>query len=171
MQVLSAPAGSDNVAGTDVGGMSNNGQFIVGKHTAGGQAGRGVVWNNGSPLDIGLFQGVNALNLTDVSDNGQRVVGYASGGAQNTAIIWTPQRGVETLAFYLYTRGVSIPNGAILTQCAAITPDGLTFAGTYTSGSGGFYNGFIATIPGVGGVGMMGCLGVMSLRRKRGDGL
>lgn len=148
MQLLRAPEGSFTEAGIDVGGMSSNGRFIVGRYTIDNRLVRGVLWDDGTPQDLGVFDEDIAVNMLDVTNDGRIVVGDSSTANIRTAVIWTPEFGMESLGIYLTRNGVALPSGSILVDCRSVTDDGLTFGGQIYHDSQ--YYGFIATIPNVG---------------------
>ena len=106
MQMLRAPEGSFSEAGIDARGVSSNGRFVVGAHTLDRRLVRGVLWDNGNPMSLGLFEDTYFVRMKDVSNDGQFVVGTASTSGLTTAIIWTPQQGIEALSDYLTRNGL-----------------------------------------------------------------
>lgn len=164
MQMLRSPEGSFSEAGIDVGGISNNGRFIVGSHTLDRRLVRGVLWDDGNPMSLGLYAEAYSVRTKDVTSDGRIVVGDASTEILRTGVVWTSGRGFEALSDFLSRNGVVLPTGSRITTCDSVTDDGMTFGGTMRHDGRIF--GFIATIPNV-GTSFALVLGLAFTRRSR----
>jgi probable HAF family extracellular repeat protein len=120
-------------------GVSGNGRVVVGTAAVpkGNEAYR---WEAGSGLirlgNLETKYGPASV-ATGVSDAGDVVVGYSSSLKHSrTAIIWTPNLGMQDLREYLVSRGtLGIGDWSILMQANAVSADGRTIGG---SGGQGF---------------------------------
>lgn len=124
-------------------GVNGTGTIVVGTADFEDTGGRGVLWENGSLLDLGFNQSVGAFSPAGVSDDGAVVVGQV--GA-TWAGIWTPTTGILMLGEYLAVHGISGPAGWQFKNATAVSADGRTIAGWgYSEATG--TQGFVVTIP------------------------
>ncbi|HUD42435.1 MAG TPA: hypothetical protein VMR06_10630 [Dokdonella sp.] len=64
-----------------------------------------------------------------VSDDGNVVVGASGFGWDRSAVIWTPETGMQLLSDYAAAQGAEIPAGWTLMTASAVSADGKTIAG------------------------------------------
>lgn len=124
-------------------GVNGTGTIVVGTADFVGSGSRGVLWQNGDLLDLGVNLSVGSFFATGVSDDGAVVVGQV--GA-TWAGIWTPTTGILMLGDYLAAHGVSGPVGWQFQNATAVSADGRTIAGWGYSVATGT-QGFVVTIP------------------------
>lgn len=125
-----------------------------------------AIWRNGQVTDLGAPAGFVHGNALAVNDDGSVVVGDLESLTSQTAGVWTEARGIEPLASYLTANGVTIPAGWTLTDCYAVSGDGLTFAGIANPPTG-FGQGFVATVPEPATVLAVGLLTTLRRRRRQ----
>ena len=136
--------------------INNDGSVIVGRGSpsAPRHAYRYTAWD-GVVTDLGALKR-GTLPSTQVnedtsialaaSDDGTVVIGRSGWRPPLDAFIYTDATGIVKLSDYLTSKGVAIPNGWVLLEAYAITPDGKTIAGTGTDPAG-FVEGWVATLP------------------------
>ena len=141
--------------------MTLNGQELgVGEAQAANADGSVIVGSNnpllggwrwtaaGGVEDTGTLSGFNySGHNTDVSDDGNTIVGFSGFAFDRQAHIWTADGGLEQLDAYLIAHGVNVPDGWSSQVATAISGDGRTIAGF---GFDAQFNlsGFVATLPG-----------------------
>ena len=165
MQLLPAPQGSATEAGLEVTGMSKNGNCIVGNWSADRRLRRGVLWSNGTPMDLGDLAPNSTVLPKAVSADGQVVAGTTGFNGQQAPFIWSPDSGLRLLTSVLSENGVAPTPGVQLLACDAMTPDGKTFAGTCTYN--GQTMGYVVSIPAPGIGAWLMVAGVVAQRRRR----
>lgn len=82
---------------------------------------------------IGFMGGAYAF---DVSEDGNVVVGASGFGWDRSAVVWTPDTGMLTLADYASAHGVTIPDDWTLATASGVSADGKTIAGWGLSDAG-----------------------------------
>jgi probable HAF family extracellular repeat protein len=159
-----APAVSTHAYAT-----SADGRFVVGDALATLSTYRAIRWTtDGGMLDLGTLSGYRVARAFGVSDDGRTVAGNLSSSSTlpSTAFVWTEGLGMELMSVFLARNGVVMPNGVIITQCNAVSGDGLTFAGVaFRSDLGS--QGFVATIPGPSVLMVLGLRLLTVTRRRR----
>ncbi|MCA9288490.1 MAG: hypothetical protein KDA05_07890, partial [Phycisphaerales bacterium] len=85
---------------------------------------------------LGVLPGTNTHLASDVSDDGNIVIG-ASDGPFGTGWIWVRGQGIQSLADYAASRGVTIPAGTPLNVPIAMSDDGSVITG-FSFGPPGF---------------------------------
>ncbi len=133
---------------------SADGSVIVGTSPAIGPGGsfvnRGWRWTAATGMvDLGPLPGspTGSITISDVSADGNTIVGYFISGGANTweAVVWTPSTGYRTLRSILAASGVAIPPGIVLreTFCSA---DARVIAGWAYNLTTQRYVGYIANL-------------------------
>lgn len=88
------------------------------------------VSSNPEMYDLGTLGGNNSEAL-NVSDDGSVVVGSSeTPDGSWRAFRWTEKDGMESVAAWLSKAGVSVPNGAVLTEASGVSADGNVIVGT-----------------------------------------
>ncbi|MBL9000014.1 MAG: hypothetical protein JNK25_02620 [Phycisphaerae bacterium] len=148
--------------------VSFDGSFVVGSSGAPNFATRAARWDaSGTPLDLGVLDGLFDSEAYDVSDDGSVVVGYCSLGSRQTPFVWTESLGrMMALSDYLEGHGVAVPAGWRLEYCFAVSGDGMTFGGSAIDTSG-VRMGYVATVPAPAGAGVLAGLLSTASRRRR----
>ena len=135
----------------DCQGVSSDGTWIVGNnHPANIDA--GYLYSDATGfIDVGTLSGWQYQgHPIDVSDDGKVVVGWSGYFMDQFATIWTEETGLKLLSEYLLDLGVILPPGLNLTIAHSISSDGTTIVG-WAKDVNWNTNGFIVTIPPVGG--------------------
>lgn len=158
MRMLQGLPGTDG--STEAFGLSRDGAIVVG--FAGGEA-TGAMWRDGVVVNLGKLADTREFLAVGVDDLGSVVIG-TSDGTTHIATIWTPDRHIERLSDYFASLGMSMPAGASLVSCDAVSADGRTFTGTAVIDGVGI--GFVATVPAPGSALLLG-LGVLGATRHR----
>lgn len=145
-------------------GVNADGTIVVGYSGALRVA---TIWRNGQVSSLGTPAGWTDSLARAVDDNGGVVVGhFANGTLDQTAAVWTPDRGAEPLGNLLATFGASAPTGWGLIEGSSVSADGTVFGGWARSTSGQV-QGFVATIPSPGSLFLLGVGLVWAGRRSR----
>ena len=102
-------------------------------------------------VQIGTLGFDTSAQAYDVSADGSVIVG-ASGTvlSGNTAFVWTPQCGMESLQDRLIAEGANIPPGVFLDFATGVTADGRTIVGRALNPAikgGPPFSAFVATLP------------------------
>lgn len=130
-------------------GVSSDGQYIVGNAVSKNGT-EGFLWSekNGNTWLGDIPGGEFYSSAADVSDQGNRVVGFSRGIQDNPmifnrAFLWEPGTGLQDLVSVLQAGGADL-HGCALQNATAISADGRWVAGgAICSGSAGFpYGGF-----------------------------
>ncbi len=147
-------------------GVNFDGRLIVGEARTPSTRHAATMWIDGVPITLGTLPEFSYAQANAVSDDGGGVVGWGSGSRPQTALIWTPGRGMEVLADYLARYGVALPPGIHLISATAVGADGRTIAG-YADVPGQRWQGFVASIPAPGTWALLagGCLLARCRRR------
>ncbi|WP_334158509.1 autotransporter domain-containing protein [Oryzomicrobium sp.] len=121
--------------------ISSNGSTVVG--LVYGSSTRAVYWTVDSTTatvhDLGTLPGKTDSWATNISANGQVIIGHSSnGGNDQTAFRWTQANGMQSVAQWLGGFGVSLPSGWHLLGASAINQDGKVIAGDGTDANGNF---------------------------------
>ncbi|XVJ58953.1 MAG: hypothetical protein HEQ23_05940 [Tepidisphaera sp.] len=143
--------------------MNSTGSVLVGLwHGA-------VMLRDGERVEMGPYNGEPlAFAANGVDEIGSVVVGRVNIAQGELAAVWTEAHGVELLGDYFGRFGVVLLPDFVLSNCAAVSSDGLTFTGFGRLGPGvNNSRGFVVTVPTPG----VGCLGtaiaMFSSRRTR----
>lgn len=148
------------------GGVNFDGSIVVGLSDT--IPSRATMWVNGVPSE--MLRGVggpSAFFGLGVSDDGRVVVGSGQDALSNfVAGVWTSSTGIIPLTTYLASNGVVLPEGVRLTNCMAVSADGLTFVGNAAGGAIG-RQGFVATIPAPGAIAVLAAAMFTARRRRR----
>jgi uncharacterized membrane protein len=78
---------------------------------------------------IGFIGALGAAYAFGVSDDGNVIVGASGFGFNRDAIVWTPESGMVTLAAYLETQDVVVPEGWTFITAGAVSGDGKVIGG------------------------------------------
>lgn len=116
---------------------NSDGSVVVGSSVmteVGSEAWRWTAATGVQPIGFIGFMGT-AFGF-GVSDDGNVVVGASGFGWDRSAVIWTPDTGMQTLADYAAAQGVEIPAGWSLMTASAVSADGKTIAGWGLSETG-----------------------------------
>jgi hypothetical protein len=90
-----------------------------------------------------------AAKFVAADDAGSLLVGSAGIGAQRSALVWTPQHGVERLQDFLAARAIAVPAGWTLLAATAVSRDGHRLGGFGLSD--GRFDSFVVDIAAVAG--------------------
>ncbi len=148
--------------------VSFDGSFVVGSSGAPNFTSHATRWDaSGTPLDLGVLDGLVRSLAYDISDDGSVVVGHCNFSNLNVPFVWTESLGrMVALSDYLEGHGVAVPAGWRLEYCFAVSGDGMTFGGTAIDTSG-VRMGYVATVPAPAGAGVLAGLLSMASRRRR----
>lgn len=81
------------------------------------------------PQPIGFIGTLGTAYAFGVSDDGNVIVGASGFGFNRDAVIWTPDTGMVTLAAYLETQDVVVPEGWTFITAGAVSGDGKVIGG------------------------------------------
>lgn len=166
---LPVPDGTGTSFDSNVYGLSDNGQYVVGTVQPSGRRMSAVVWHDALPMTLGSFGALWDMGANGVSGNGRIITGgaYDVIARQGQAVVWIDSGAPIVLQDLLASHGLVTPNGWRLVSCGPISSDGSTILG-YAENMGRV-QGFVAVIPAPTGS-MIGiaCGSWLSLRRRRG---
>ncbi len=145
--------------------VNGPGNIVVG--TAGGV---GAIWRDGVPSVLAPnLPNILVTIPTDVSNDGNIVVGTMEPAGGLQGFVWTPSTGTQTLDSYLAGFGLSIPSPYAI-QGIHLSGDGTTIGGWYQPTLNGNPVGdsraFVFTVPAPSGLALLGA-GAFALTRRR----
>ncbi|RKY16445.1 MAG: hypothetical protein DRQ55_17985 [Planctomycetota bacterium] len=123
----------------EVHGLNNDGSVILGEYN-----GRAFMDDGSGITILGSLNGGNWTGIaTDISEDGQTVVGYDTVSLARQAWMWTPATGIVSMNDVMANAGY--PGAADTFVCRAMTDDGnVIVGGTLADGGGPFgFGGFI----------------------------
>lgn len=109
-------------------GVTPDGSFVIGGQDTPGGISRAFYWGHGFGMQwVEPMDAYRILHFYDVAADGQRIVGAAYTNDISTAVLWTPDDGLQKFD-ELY--GAALPRGATFSSAYAISADGRWIAGT-----------------------------------------
>lgn len=161
-ELTASNAAGDVVVGSDFNFVAGHEDSAIWRYTGGNW----VVQNLGS-LPGTSFQGVSILS--DITADGSMAVGYnrqTFNFLTSSGTIWTAETGLISATQWLASSGVTLPDGFLITDLAAISADGFTIVGNGLDAS---FNSqaFIIHIPEPSGLVLLGTALPMLVRRQR----
>lgn len=147
-------------------GMNFDGSYIAGRCEAASVSSTAVLWHNGVAQGLGVPNGWTKSVATDVSDDGQIVVGTLGTFAVTVPAVWTATSGWATLHDYLASQGMPVPAGWTLLESFSMSADGRTFVGLVSAPGLGEAISITVPSPGIATT-LAVCAAFVAQRRRR----
>lgn len=140
--------GSSGDQSCSANGVNADGRVVVGSvYSAGGSPPQAALWIDGRAELLGRY-GDFQTSAHATSGDGAVVGGwFYNDRSDRIGFIWTRSTGIVTMAEYLASYGVFIPDGWTLRECSGLSSDGRSISGRMVNLTLGQARAFIATIP------------------------
>lgn len=146
--------------------VNGDGSIIAGVNSLMQGTGSATIWRDGVVQVLSDPEGFNRVFPTDISNDGQMLVGTMNGGGNGSqyGFVWTPTSGTVTLNDYLQSYGLSLPGTYDIVDIH-LSGDGRTIGGYYQSTLGD-NRAFVFTIPAPSSILLLSA-GTLALTRRR----
>jgi uncharacterized membrane protein len=166
LRVLENPGQSGNRY-SSANGVSVDGRVVVGELGTGVGLPQAAMWIDGRVEVLGRYMDFQTYAHATSGDGA--VVGgwFYDDRSDRIGFIWTRATGMVTMAEYLASYGVLIPDGWTLRECSGLSSDGRSVSGQMVNLTLGQTRAFVATIPSAGSL-AVALIGLcLTGRRKR----